>query len=333
MGLERVSRPVQRRGGVQAEGGDVALQIELLQHAAATGIQQNRQAGMGFAQGGGDASERCEGDGAEQFRRQFPGPTFEQLDGVRPRLDLRFEIVNRGVGEEVEEVAEILPFSIPEAFRRPGQRVCFASAHVAGDRPWRAGEANQGGFRRETGAGEGEGFQRGGESGEQIFRSEADEVGAGGEGRGKAGAAFFGEVEGLPEGGGKEQDVGEDDGGVKPKPPHRLHGCLAGKAGVADEGYKVLGLGAQAAVFRQVASGLAHEPYQRCAGGRVAGEEFDQWGGAHSTEYSACKTKTCRSKKLWLLQLPVKIAWRRFSTAFPQIPSRQKQHKYKGFRR
>ena len=60
-----------------------------------------------------------------------------------------------------------------------------------------------------------------------------------------------------------DEDVREQDRGVEAEAPDRLQRDLGGAARVVAEIEERAGLGAQLAVFREIAAGLAHEPDRR----------------------------------------------------------------------
>ncbi len=59
------------------------------------------------------------------------------------------------------------------------------------------------------------------------------------------------------------QDVGEQDRGVQREPAQWLHGDFAGQLRVLAKAHEAAGLGTGLAVFRQIATGLAHDPDRR----------------------------------------------------------------------
>ncbi len=85
----------------------------------------------------------------------------------------------------------------------------------------------------------------------------------------------------------RDDDVGEEDGGVDLVPPHRLHRDLADQFGV-EARFEHADAGPDLPVLGQGAAGLAHEPHGRWAGfSPRAADSRGAWGRILRAGYSA----------------------------------------------
>jgi len=92
------------------------------------------------------------------------------------------------------------------------------------------------------------------------------------------------------------QDIGKNNGGIKIKSPNGLQGDLGSQFGVVHHIQEAV-LFADGAVFRQIASGLAHEPYGNAVGGLAFGRG-DKSFFCHNRWFFRC---WIRSSEYWML--------------------------------
>ena len=146
--------------------------------------------------------------------------------------------------------------------RRRLVRRALSGDHVGRDRPRRAAEADQRDLRIEFAAHAAQRF---------IDRLEFAEVGMRRQRRDLLRRiqrieprAFAGlEPHLAAERVGNDENVGEDDRGIEVETPDRLQRHFGGKFRREAQIEKAAGLGAQFAIFRQIAAGLPHHPDRR----------------------------------------------------------------------
>ena len=161
--------------------------------------------------------------------------------------------------------------------RRALIRRALSGDHVGRDRPWRAAETDQRDFGRELASHAAQRF---------IDRLEFAEVGLARQRRDflrriqriepRAFADF--EPHRAAERVGDHQNVGEDDRGIEAKTADRLQRDFGGAFRIEAQIEEAAGLGAQLAIFRQIASGLPHHPDRRHRL-PVAGQHFNKGFG------------------------------------------------------
>ncbi len=215
---------------------------------------------------------------AREFRpRQHARPRIEHLHRLGAGLDLKAEIIGRGIGEAVDQGAEQFWLAIGEQPRRRLVRRAAPGDHVAGHRPRRAAEADERRLGRQRGLDARDRLEHRRQPRPirgfvELFEILA--VGDGVEPRPLAGL----EADALPESVGQHEDVGEQDRRVEAEAPNRLQGRLDGEprrvAKIEERGCRR----AQLPIFRQIASGLPHQPHRR-AFLALAGERGEEGFG------------------------------------------------------
>ena len=152
--------------------------------------------------------------------------------------------------------------------------------HVGRNRPWRAAEADQRDLWIEFAAHAAQRFE---------YRFQLSEVGGRRQRTDLVGCVerieprAFADFETYiaAERVGNDQDVGEDDRGVEVEAADRLQSDFGGEVRREAKIEKAAGLGADFAVFRQIAAGLPHHPDRRDglpAAGKHREERFDGQG-------------------------------------------------------
>ena len=197
----------------------------------------------------------------EFCRRQGACPGIEELDRVGACLDLPVEIGDRRVDEDIDEPLEEIRLGQREPAHCPEIMATAALDHVGGHSPRAAGEADQG-LVRIKGATYARYrlIDRGKPAGDRwsgLLQS-VDRSGVTYRRQDRPLSFLEGKVdiEGMRD----QQDVGEQDRGVHAEAAQRLQrhlGCMRRVQAEADE---IRALLAERAVFREVATGLAHEP-------------------------------------------------------------------------
>ena len=206
--------------------------------------------------------------------RQHAGPGVEDLQGVGAGSELRQQIFDRVLDQHVDDFRERLRMPVGHHPRRRLVGRAMAGDHVGRHRPWRAAEADQRDLWIERAAHD---LQR------LEHRRELAEIGVLRQRRDLGGIIQRLEPRTLAdlethrtaERIGDHQDVGEDDRRIEAEPPDRLQRHLGGKFRVEAEIEEAAGLGAQLAIFRQIAAGLPHHPDRR-NGLPLAGEDVDE---------------------------------------------------------
>jgi hypothetical protein len=199
---------------------------------------------------------------AEAAGRQQPRPAVEQHHRLRPRRDLRQQVGDAGRRQNLDQPVEGLWVAGGHAPRLGEFLRAAALDHIAGDREGRADEADQGRgrmFLREFGPDaadrlehrrdlthEARGIQR-------VHFIHSPE-------RREAGAVALGELQIPPQGPGEDEDVAEEDGAIHPEAPDRLQGGIGRAGRVQAERHEIRRFRPQLPVFRQISSGLPHQP-------------------------------------------------------------------------
>ena len=209
----------------------------------------------------GQLGEEPGGGGQYQLpvvvRGEDAGPAVEDLHGRRPGVQLGPE---RGQGQIGEPLHQLVPdhrFTVHERLD-PGEILGRSPFHqVAGHRERPTGEPDQGYV------------QLGGQDAHRLDdvgrvdlgfeRPEALEIVLDPEGLGHHRTGGRGHVHAEPDGGHRDHDVGEEDGGIGAVAVHRLPGELGHQLGLGD-GVEDAALPSRRPVFGQRPARLAHEP-------------------------------------------------------------------------
>ena len=199
---------------------------------------------------------------------QAPDPAVEQLDGLRARLDLAFQIGGHHARELVHQPVPDgrLPVHEPLGFDVVPRGAPFN--RVAGQRERRAGEADQRHASIEPAAGQRNGVRHIAEFA-PVDQLERVHVRARPDGVVDHGSLAFLEREAEAHRLEREQNVGEDNRGIEREAVDRLKRDLRRQLGrLAD--FEDGMLRADGPVFRHVAAGLPHEPHRHAVRGLAA---------------------------------------------------------------
>ena len=218
---------------------------------------------MAGFQGGDDAGGGFDREIGEILALQRAGPRIEQFHHFGPGLHLHRQIFDCRLGDAVDQrgkAGTVLGFQC-----MGGGLVAGATPgdHVAGDGPGCSGKADKGGRSRQCAGQDAQGFvDRGkvvvdGIGGFQ--RLHPGHCGDGGQARPLAGL----KPQVRPKGLRQQQDIGEQDGGVKPIAANRLQGDLRRQIGIVAQRQEIPRLRPCGAVFGQIAARLPHHPDRR----------------------------------------------------------------------
>ena len=214
------------------------------------------------------------------------GPAVEDLDGVGAGGELAGEILGHGVGQDLEDAVHHLRVGLQE---RLGLREIFGPAafdEIAGERPRRTGETEQGLVQAELLTQERQGVVDILQSVGRAFELQRGDVGRGAQRALHGDAAFVPETVADAQGFGDDEDVREQDRGVELREAaERLEGDLDREVGRADHRDEVR-LGLERAVFRQVTAGLTHDPDRRPVMGLAAKGGEEAVAGVHQDPLS-----------------------------------------------
>ena len=199
----------------------------------------------------------------EFARRQDAGPGVEDLQHVGAGLELSEQILDRVLDQNVDDLRERFRMAIGHHPRRRLVRRALARHHVGRDRPRRAAKTDQRDVRIELAAARGAAPHRPARACRSrrwrasvatlLRRVQRIEP-----------RAFAGlEPHRAAERVGDHQNVREDDRGVELEAADRLQRDLGGVFRREAQIEKAAGLGAQFAIFRQIAAGLPHHPDRR----------------------------------------------------------------------
>src|ERR1700730_6744248 len=274
--IECFRGPSRIDGAVEPNRIDAGACREIEQMVACA-FRKTDHAGVLMAQpeAGDDSLDRHQTPPLKLGEGQDSHPSVEDLHGLDTSFDLPGEIVDRRLDQPVDETPKQI--AVAEG-KQTGWCLIgrvFASDHITSKRPWRAAKADQRGF-----AGKG--------SFDPLNRLEnraqpatiyplvqLDEIL-----RCQNGVKFRSfirfESNLLAKGIGNNQDITEQNGGIKPKAPYRLQGCFRRKCRCVTKIEKGCGLVAEWPIFRQIASGLTHQPDRRwktC----LAVHDFKKW--------------------------------------------------------
>lgn len=190
--------------------------------------------------------------------RKFTGPGIEELNGSSAGGDLRLQVGNCRQRNAVQEITKCGGLAEQEIFRGGEAFASTALDHVASKSPGSGGKTEHRDFRADLAGDASNGF---GEKGGLVFGIEelqARDVMARTDGRRQVGAGVA-EFERQAHGLGGNKDVGEDDDRIDAEESEGLERDFDGEVGrFADFEERVIG--ANGAVFGQVATGLAHHP-------------------------------------------------------------------------
>ena len=286
---------VQRQPVVHADDVDADV---------AHGDEQLRGAGAEVDQRGAEATHVVQGPGGGRRdealvvgQAEGPGPGVEELAGGSAGFQLGAEEHAGGVGGPVGQRGPGLRVGVHHGARAEVVAGRLPLHHVRGERERRAGKADQRGLPQ-LGDGEPDGLADGLEGfpgqlgqGGDVGRG-ADRLVQHGTDAGDDVHADSGQLE-------RNDDVGEEDGGVDVVAADRLQGDLGGQLR-AQAGVQHRDPLAQLEVFGQRAAGLAHEPH-RTAGGLAAAVGGDQRGirgaavhqrvpGVEAGEFRSCRS-------------------------------------------
>ena len=224
-----------------------------------------------------DAPGRLDRPALEFARRQHAGPGVENLQHVGAGLELAEQILDRVLDQHVDDLRERLGVAIGHHPRRRLIRRALSGHHVGRDRPRRAAETDQRNLRIEFAAHAAQRF---------IDRLELAKVGMRRqrldllrrvqriEPRAFAGLEPHRAAERV----GNDENIREDDRGIEVETADRLQRDFGGIFRREAQIEKAAGLGAQFAIFRQIAAGLPHHPdrrYRLPAAGKHFKEGFD----------------------------------------------------------
>jgi hypothetical protein len=280
--LKRLAGKAERSARVETEAGDAGLAgIVADERTRSARKADYRKIGVTGMERGDDRTRRLERERTELGFGQAPRPGVEDLHRLGTRLDLRREMGDRRLDQEVDE--------LPEAFRRPiGPELrrrlvgrAAAADHIGRDRPGRPGEADE---RRLGGKALLQAPHRLIDGRQPLdHRAEIEIVDLLGPGdRIEHRPLSFPEGDLLPERIGHDENVGKEDRRVEAVSADGLERHLLGKLGRVAEIEKAAGLLARLPVLGQIASGLAHQPDRRPVG-RLALERLKEslrpWSG------------------------------------------------------
>ncbi len=158
--------------------------------------------------------------------------------------------------------------------RRRLIRRALSGHHVSRDRPWRAAESDQRNLRSELAPHPAQRLEHRFKLGKiGVGRERPDFVGR--IQRVEPGTFADLEPDGTAERVGDHQNVREDDRGIEVEAPDRLQRYFGGEFRGEAEIEEAAGFGADFAIFRQIAAGLAHHPERgHCLA--VAREHLDE---------------------------------------------------------
>ena len=250
----RADAGVERQG---AEGLGQAVHQRRRTDGARKG--DDRHVRMTRTQALGDPHHRIERPVEELFLRKHPRPGIEKLDGIGARIDLMAEMVDDRVDEEIDQQLEGFRMGIGPSLHLGEVLAAAAFDHVAGQREGSAGESQERRFLRQLRPRPADRLIDRRQVLLQARPGQAAELRGIGQRLELRTLALL-EPDLLAERIGHHQDVGEDDRRVEPEPANGLQRHLDGLVGRVAEFQKRARGRAHGTVFRQVATGLSHQP-------------------------------------------------------------------------
>ncbi len=218
--------------------------------------------GLALPQFRDDAARRRDDILAEARLVERAGPAVEQLHRIGPGLDLRRQMLDRGVRDLVDEIAEPVGIGKGPALRMREIAARAAFDHVGRDRPRASGKADERDLARQRRLDAAHGVV---DRGEPLRRAEALEP-FGGSARAhrlEHRALAVAKRDRLAERMRHHQYVREQDRRIHAEAADRLQRRLGGELGREAEIEEGWGAFPELAIFRQVAPGLAHQPERR----------------------------------------------------------------------
>ncbi len=193
---------------------------------------------------------------------QHARPGIEDLHRIGAGLQLPHQIARRRLDQHVHQYVESRGIAVGEHPRRRLVRRTTAGDHVGRDRPGRAAKSQQRHSRRQIRLHTPDGLVDRRQHVVIDLRRQPLETGA-----------VLDRIEQRTFAGGKchrlsermrhHQDVRKQNRRIESESPHRLQRNLGRELRIENEIEKASGLLAQRAIFRQIASCLAHHPYRR----------------------------------------------------------------------
>ena len=226
---------------------------------------------MRRAQGRGDARGRLDGVAAEERPGERAGPGVEELDDLRPGVDLGEEVAGGRLGDPRDQRVEGRRVAVDQRPRRRLVGGAAAGDHVGRHRPGRAGEADERHVRRQRRA-------------HDAARSRRPAPGCrgpprrGAGGRGPPGVVTVDsrgpspstKARSAPRACGTRRMSAKRIAASKPKRRIGWSVTSVASSGRVAELEEAAGAGADGAVLGQVATGLAHQPDRRHREGLAA---------------------------------------------------------------
>ena len=194
------------------------------------------------------------------FRRKHARPGIENLHGIDPGLELPDQISSGRIHQLIHQTGKSFRIAIGEHPCRLLVWSAVSSNHVACYRPRRTAEAQQRNVRRKAGFDPPDRFVNRSKHAVIELQSEPHQSLAVGD-RIELRPLTRCKSDRLPERMRNHQNIGKQDRSVEAKPTHRLQRHLGRQIRRKTQREKISRLFPQRPIFRQIASGLPHQPY------------------------------------------------------------------------
>src|SRR5690554_3729756 len=201
----------------------------------------------------------CKRELLEGLVRKYAAPAVEDHDGLCAGLNLRIQILHRGVCVDLQDAVRQVGARVQHAFDQPVVVGTLAFHHVAGDGEGAAREPDEGYAAVEFTANETHRLEHVLEAAHIGHRKLANVVFVA-YGMRESRALAGHEIEAEPHGVGHGEDIGKQDGGVELEAVQRLQRDFARVFAILGQPHEGTRARTGFVVFRQVPAGLTHHP-------------------------------------------------------------------------
>ncbi len=199
--------------------------------------------------------------------RERASPGIEDHADVDPGLDLCSQVLAHGARVHVEDAMQEVGTRMAHGLQRSPVVAARTFDHVAGEGKGAAGEADERHAIAQLAANLAHRVHHVAQLHRRIRHRELGDVALVAQRPLEARTFALGEAQPEAHRIRDRQDVGEEDRGIERKALERLQCHLGGERGRLCQRQETSRLGARRVVFRQIASGLSHEPDRRVLGG------------------------------------------------------------------